>query len=161
MNDDDGIHTMIGPSNYTVWNASSILLRPKYVSKLTRLVVFLPGTGATPSKYRKLLESAQSAGHFVIGLSYLSQPFPVSQANVLCTKEDISNPTLCNSELHERMLFGSAPINLEGASKNAWNVVPDHSIVALLNKTLNHVEWGNMFLKYNTQSASKEVAWQN
>lgn len=147
------------PSDYTVWNAASIILTPSLHHE-ARLVVFLPGTGAFPDDYSRLLKSAKLAGNYVIGLPYLSQPFPVSQSNTWCTSSFISNPGHCNNELHELMLFGEASTNFKGASQDIWNVKPCDSIVSLLNKTLHSVEWGKLFLKRNPGASSHGIDWE-
>ena len=125
-----------------------------------RLVVFLPGTGGSPDSYSRLLKSAQLAGNYVIGLPYLSQPFPVSQSNTWCTSSFISNPGHCNNELHELMLFGEASSNFRGASQDIWNVKPCDSIVSLINKTLHCVEWGKLFLKRSPGISSLGLDWE-
>ena len=147
-------------SDYTVWNASSVILTPSSMHHDARLFVFLPGTGASPDSYSRLLKSAQLAGNYVIGLPYLSQPFPVSQSNTWCTSSFISNPGHCNAELHELMLFGQASSNFQGASQDIWNVKPCDSIVSLLNKTLHSVEWGKLFLKRNPGTSSHGIYWE-
>ena len=143
-----------------MWNASSVILTPSSLHHEARLVVFLPGTGASPDSYSRLLNSAKLAGNYVIGLPYLSQPFPVSQSNTWCTSSFISNPGHCNNELHELMLFGEASSYFSGASQDIWNVQPCDSIVSLLNKTLHSVEWGKLFLKPNPGASSHGIDWE-
>ena len=148
------------PSEYNVWNASNVILSPASISESTRLVVFLSGTGASPRKYKRLLRSAQSAGNFVIGLSYLSQPFPVSQSNTWCVQKSILNSTNCNKELHEHVLFGDSSLEVKGGSYNVWNVGTEYSVCALLGKVLHTLEWGNKFLKYgNGGEESYIIDW--
>ena len=154
------LRNISSPLDYTVWNASSIILTPSSPQNEDTLVVFLAGTGASPDNYSRLLESAKFAGNYVIGLPYLSQPFPVSQSNTWCTSSFISNPSDCNSELHELMLFGEAPPNLKGASENIWNVEPRYSVVTLLKKTLQSVEWGKLFLTYNNETSAHVIDWK-
>ena len=154
------LRNISSPLDYTVWNASSVILRPSYLPKVIRLVVFLSGTGASPDKYSRLLKSAQFAGNYVIGLPYLSQPFPVSQSNAWCTSSFISNPSDCNSELHELVLFGNTPPDFEGASQDIWDVDPKYSVVKLLNNTLHNVDWGKLFLKYNAETDSHGIDWE-
>ena len=137
-----------------------ILTPPPDSNSSQKLVVFLPGTGASPDKFDKLLKAAQLEGHFVIGLSYLSQPFPVSKNNAWCTSDRVMNPGDCNAELHELILFGVAPQRLQGASKDIWSVRPAYSIISLLKSTLQALGWGKKFLKYDHETESDEVDWE-
>ena len=116
----------------STWTASNVVLSPTLVTNSTNLVVFLPGTGQSPNSYSRLLRSAQSAGHYVIGLSYLSQPVAVSQNNAWCTDRMILSAGDCHEELHELMLFGKAPKSLQGASKDMWPVTINQSVISLL-----------------------------
>jgi hypothetical protein len=103
------------------WNAPHVVLEPVYSSGYLRvlptLVVFLPGTGTAPAAYGRLLAAAQRAGHYVVGLSYLSQPVAVSQFNAWCGAgvEPRSGPE-CNARAHASMLFGVENVeNVENA----------------------------------------------
>ena len=145
------------PNDYNVWNASNVILSPASISESTRLVVFLSGTGASPRKYMRLLRSAQSAGNFVIGLSYLSQPFPVSQSNTWCVQKSILNSTNCNKEMHEHVLFGDSSLEVRGGSYNVWNVGTEYSVCAVLGKVLHTIKWGNKFLKYGNGSEESYI----
>ena len=148
------------PNDYNVWNATNVILSPSNLSDSTRLVVFLSGTGAYPRKYMRLLRSAQSAGNFVLGLSYLSQPFPVSQSNIWCLQKSINNSTNCNTEMHEHVLFGESSSEVRGGSDNIWHVGTEYTVCSVLERVLHSIEWGNKFLKYgNGSRESYNIDW--
>ena len=148
------------PSEYNVWNASNVILSPANISDSTMLVVFLSGTGAYPRKYGRLLRSAQTAGNFVLGLSYLSQPFPVSQSNAWCVQKSILNSTNCNKEMHEHVLFGESSSEVRGGSDNIWHAGTDYSVCTVLERVLHGIEWGKKFLKYGNGSIeSYDIDW--
>jgi hypothetical protein len=157
---DELLRAITNPSNYTVWNAPNIILTPASKSNSSKLVVFLSGTGASSDKYSRLLKSAQSAGNYVLGLSYLSQPFPVSHSNTWCTSRNVMKPDDCNEELHELMLFGDASPNLQGASRGVWKVRPEYSVQSILTKTLHSIDWGQNFLKRNNKTLSNDISWE-
>jgi len=131
-----------------------MILTPASATLTNKLVVFLPGTGAPPQAYSKLLEAAAAAGHFVIGLSYLSQPTEVEQSNAWCeAAQKPASANGCNQELHERMLFGHTWYH--GQSQGLWDVEQDDSVRSLVLGVLRAVEWGASFI----DSGSGDVAW--
>jgi len=148
------------------WKAKTKVLNPVIVDvgNVINLVVFLPGTGGTPRGYSSLLQAAANAGNYVIGLSHYSQPVAVAQFNAWCTasaspdnrKAMAKWPGMCNRELHELMLFGVAPTDLQGAGQGLWNVDTSHSVASLLLHTLKLYPWG---VKYLT-SDGEGVNWK-
>ena len=144
----------------SAWTTSNVVLTPTLETNLTNVVVFLPGTGLPPNAYSRLLNSAQSAGHYVIGLSYLSQPVAVSQSNAWCTDRMIMSPADCNAELHEQMLFGEAPQELRGASKAMWAVKTRLDVISLLISALRATAWGTKFLISNLKTNQLQINWE-
>ena len=125
------------------------------------VIKFLPGTGGKPSEYGRLLSAAQKAGHFVIGLSYVSQPIPVSAFNAWCLAGIESRSSAdCNTRSHKAMLFGlNKTRNKNGVNKTfavdegdgLWDVEA-HCVEMLLSETLHSVSWGKLFLTDNNQN---------
>lgn len=111
------------------------------------LVLFLPGTGAKPVSYTQLLRAAARAGHYVIGLAHLSQPITTAQSNAWCNSSVlVRDAEACNVELHERLLFGSAPGVIGGESSGLWDVPAGEDVESLAVEALRSVEWGPTFL---------------
>ena len=141
------------------WDAPHVLLEPagavvasreSHFSVVPTLVVFLPGTGTRPQEYSRLLSAAQRAGHYVVGLSYLSQPIAVSQFNAWCSAglEQRSGPE-CNRRAHASMLFGVENTSFSGShlgdEQGLWDVGAADSVEALLASVLSSVAWGRLF----------------
>ena len=123
-------------------NAESILLEPAPSSSTRALVVFLPGTGATPAKYSRLLRAAQTAGNYVIGLTYLSQPVAVSAFNTWCGSDiEPRSEAACNARSHASMVFGTG----DGPA-GLWDVPASSSVTKFLKMKLESVDWGHHFL---------------
>eukprot|EP00978_Attheya_sp_CCMP212_P001907 scaffold3942_cov32-Attheya_sp.AAC.1 len=114
------------------WSAYNIVHKPDTkdgTSESGSLVLFLPGTGASPSLYSQVLKAASAAGHYVVGLSYLSQVQDVSTTNAWC---EGLKPEPCTKDLHNRMISGkSLPRSGKSGksgkksaslSRNIWNV---------------------------------------
>lgn len=133
-------------SRAAAWSAPNILLAPVgSASNPPTLVLFLPGTGATPAEYETLLEAAARQGHHILGLSYSSYPFAVSQSNVWCTGQ--TSPSLCNEGLHESVLFG-------GGEGSIWEVPRNESVETRLISALATAGWSSMF-----QAGADSVDW--
>ena len=155
-----------------LWNAPHVLLKPQSMTSSTlvavpTLVVFLPGTGTSPAAYGRLLAAAQRAGHYVVGLSYLSQPVAVSQFNAWCGAGlEPRSGAGCNARAHASMLFGVenvidfVPSYLLNASDGLqedglWDVsASDYCVEALLKSALSSVEWGGLFLRENGENVT-------
>jgi hypothetical protein len=132
------------------WAQEHIYLKPAeeapHLPKKTSLVVFLPGTGSYPAQSRHLLQAISQAGHYVIGLSYLTQPAATGQVNAWCTlvaQHVASAVEACDVELHEFMLFGDSPGKF---SRDLWSVDPGNSVESLLIGALKQAPWGQEFL---------------
>jgi hypothetical protein len=142
------------------WMADHVMLTPDVQS--ATLVVFLAGTGAPPNDYASLLHSARSAGHYVIGLAYLSAPATDRSRDSWCNyigKEDDDKIGTCSDEMHERVLFGSASGILRGASRNFWNVDEANSVRSILLRALKQTSWGAQFLITTSNSSESRVDW--
>lgn len=139
------------------------MVRNLFYFWLTLIFKFLPGTGGKPSEYGRLLSAAQEAGHFVIGLSYLSQPIPVSAFNAWCLARIESRSSAdCNTRSHNAMMFGqnsnwtktfAVDEDMSDAEGDGlWDVDPAHSVEMLLSETLQSLPWGHLFLTDNNQN---------
>ena len=152
-----------------VWNAPHVFLTPptrprKSNASPPSLAVFLPGTGATPSVYSRVLASAQQAGHFVVGLAHLSQPVPVSAFNAWCASADLEPRTeaSCNSRAHRAMVMGLAAAASD--DQGLWDVGHANSVEATLRAALESVEWGAQFFKLyrrsNNSISDSDLLWE-
>jgi pimeloyl-ACP methyl ester carboxylesterase len=92
-----------------------------------RLFVFLPGSGATPAAYERLLREVSGAGMPAIGLSYPNSP---SVAN-LC---DGSTDPDCHEKVRRERVYGVNESPLV-------NVSPANSIENRLTKLLQRLRW--------------------
>jgi len=144
------------------WSGDHLAWEPQ-AAPSGSLVVFLPGTGGSPSGYKRLQRSASKAGHHVIGLTYQSQPFATQMSNDWCDPCAPGRPRYsasdCNIEIHQQMCFGDETVNAtyRGGSNDVWPVKREHSIEALLEGALSQLAWGEDFLKEDSFGAG--VLW--
>jgi hypothetical protein len=132
-----------------IWNDALPAFAPRNPQKVVdpKLFVFLPGTKSTAkdSYFKGVLSSLADLDNVhVIGLNYLSTPFPVSRANEFCGTDGG-----CVDALHESVVFGSR------ASK-VWNVPKQFSINELLRLAVNSLSnlhpaagWGSFLERPN------------
>ena len=160
-----------------VWNAPSLTSTPYNSSGIhPRLVVFLPGTGmkrggmltildridvvagSTPHQFRNgLLRSWQEYGKaHVMGLSYVSTPYPVSVMNRLCGDDKTNgrkSVAECLGRLHETELGGDDSL----AESPLWrglrhNDAIEHRILMMLESLHNlgsNDGWNNFYESSN------------
>mmetsp|Transcript_151694 Transcript_151694/g.467609 ORF Transcript_151694/g.467609 Transcript_151694/m.467609 type:complete len:398 (-) Transcript_151694:6-1199(-) len=137
-------------SKRAAWASPHLAVEPQDLQAAPdSLVVFLHGTGVTPQECRGLLLATAKAGHYVIGLSYLSQPVPVSATDSWCSPHppgSEASPGECNAESHEQVLFGRVNASLQGKSAGFWQVPPEDSVEQLLAGALSRLPWGASFL---------------
>jgi len=117
-----------------------------------RLFVFLPGTGAQPTAYEKILQSAAAKGLHALGLSY---PNPV-EVGVLCASTAPSEACFWNVR---REILTGADLSTKVA------IAPPDAIVTRLAKALAYLQanfpdqgWGQYLLGDGSVDWSKVVA---
>jgi hypothetical protein len=100
-----------------IWNYPSLASAPitQFSDDIPRLLVFLPGTGSTPDQFRKgLLGSWRSHGKaHVLGQSYVSAPYPVSDMNMLCGDSSTNggdSVAECLSRFHSTVAYGDSAL---------------------------------------------------
>ena len=128
------------------WSSPHIMLEAQGLPRrVSSLVVFLPGTGNAPSAYSRVLQAAVEEGHFVAGLSYLSEPIAVSLLDSFC--ETAPHPGLCNVQSHECMMFGDCDKSHMQDDDEIWLVSRKYCVENVLLNALSKVEWGGRFVK--------------
>lgn len=141
----------------SAWSGNHLVWEPQGTPSGS-LVVFLPGTGGSPSGYTRLQRSASKAGHHVIGLTYQSQPVATQMSNDWCDPHPPggnSSASDCNIEFHQAMCFGQVTVNAtyRGGSNDLWPVKQEHSIEAILTGVLSNLAWGGRYLR------RRQVRW--
>ena len=94
--------------------------------RIGRLLLFLPGTTATPQQYATLIERAATLGHHAIGLAYVNE-VPV---NALCAGMGASG---CHEQVRREILFGTDESDLV-------DVDADNGVFHRLERLLAHLE---------------------
>lgn len=109
------------------WQSPHQIWRPATLPAADRLVLFLPGSGATPAQYSLLLQHWAARGHAVIGLSYPN----TTAVGRLCEGQFATAG--CFGQVRQEILTG------EDANKLV-TIPPQESVFARLSALLTYLE---------------------
>ncbi|HOW97365.1 MAG TPA: hypothetical protein P5567_13060 [Kiritimatiellia bacterium] len=109
-------------TNYDNFHAAFI---PTGATSRTPLVLFLPGTGASPAQYEEFARRAASNGFHAIGLQYVNG----DTVSTLCGGDSDTN---CHARIREEILFGT--------NASPWvEVDPGNSVAGRLEALLRYL----------------------
>ncbi|MFH0909440.1 MAG: hypothetical protein V1929_11820 [bacterium] len=112
----------------TTWLDEHIIFRSNAPSRNGQLIVFFPGSYATPRAYLSLLKAYSAAGYYVIGLQYPNS-FDVLG---LCDEMSVANPS-CQEQVRSEILTGADDSPFVDVSFN-------NSIVNRLTRLLTYLD---------------------